>query len=229
MANEPKPAETAPVAPEANTQAVAPAPAAAPAASTTVVEKKSSSALPKVLIILLVLIIACLLCSGVAWFLFTNVLNQAIPTLQNAATNAMLNNLESSNNGQTNTVTNNTNDTGSDSDSDDSGLSGSINFGAEIPSTFPSDVPIYTGATATWSTADGAETSVTFTASAKASEIINFYKAQMPNNGYTLDGEFNFLAQVLNFKKGSTEVVVSVIGDESSSESILTIVATENL
>lgn len=202
-----------------------PKPEATTTTSTKVEAKKSNSALPKILIILVVVLCACVLCAGVAYFAFINFVGKTVSTINSAVVNEVMN---AAYNSSSNTTANSTgNTTNSTSNS-----TGNFSFGTTVPSTFPSDVPIYSGATASFSSSDTnsdgkPETSVTFALKGKASDVVNFYKAQMGSAGYTLKSEVNFFGNVMTFDNSKREVIVSVIGSDTESDVVLSIVATD--
>lgn len=214
----------APVATEA-------APTTSPAPQVQVEEKKKSSALPKILIVLVVALCLCVLCAGAAWYIFTQVLNNTANTLNNAFVDTVMN----STNQNTNS-TDSTDDTSSNSDSsytfEDEDGTGSFSFGTSVPANFPSDIPIYSGATASFSSSDTnsegkAESSVTFAVEAKATDVVNFYKSGMTSAGYDFVSEVNFFGNVMTFENSNTEVIVSVIGTDEEANVVLSIIATE--
>lgn len=201
--------------------------AASTTTTTTTVEPKKSSALPKVLLVLVAVICLCLLCMGVAYFLFINVLNKTADALNNVTINEMSN------------TTNNpagTSETGTPDadnyDTDLNGTEGNFSIGTSIPAGFPSDVPIYSGATASFSSSNlndegKMETAVTFTLNGSANDIIAFYKSEMAAGGYELTSEINLFGNMMTFENAEQEVAVSVIGSTESSDVVLTIVAME--
>ena len=205
---------------------LAPLPESKPVEVTTatkIEEKKSSSALPKIIIILVVVLCLCVVCAGAAWVIFTQVLNRASSTLNDSFTNSVLNSMYNST-GSTDT------DSGSYSFNSSDGT-GSFTVGTSLPANFPSDIPIYSGATASFSASDvneeGKETSsVTFAVKAKVSDVLGFYKSRMDSAGYELKSEVNFFGSVLEYENARRQVVISVIGSEEEADLILTITST---
>lgn len=206
-----------------------PTPVAATTTTTnTTVEPKKSSALPKVVIILVAVICLCLLCIGAAYFLFINVINKTADAINNAVVNEMSN---STNNQSGNPS--GTSETGTpDANNNDTDLDGNFSVGTDIPAGFPSDVPIYSGATASFSSSDTneegkLETAVTFTLNGNAADINAFYKSEMAAAGYDLTSEVNLFGNMMTFENAAREVAVSVIGTTESTDVVLTIVAME--
>ena len=214
MAEESKPVETMS---EPKTEVMA-------STATPVAQKKSGSALPKVIIILVVVLCLCGLCAGAAWFAFARFAGAATDSLNSAVTNSLINAAYNASG-----TTGSSNSTGT---SNSSGSSANFTYGTSLPSTFPTDVPIYSGATASFSSSDvnsdgKAETSVTFALKGTSADVVNFYKAQMGSNGYSLSSEVNFFGNVMTFDNAQREVIVSVIGSsDANSDVVLSIIST---
>jgi hypothetical protein len=184
-------------------------------------EPKKSSALPKVLLILVIVFCACLLCLASVYFIFVNFIGKTAEALNNANVSQMMNGMYNSMNSTTNPPT-----------GDSTSGSGNYSFGANVPSTFPSDVPIYSGATASFSSTDQDEsgrpqTSVTFTLNARLSDVTAFYKSKMAEAGYSLTSEAAFFGNTMNFESSKRDVIVSALGVEGEEGILLTIVSTE--
>jgi len=202
---------------------VAPTPEVKPVEVTPAVEvKKSSSALPKIIIILVVVLCLCVVCAGAAWVVFTQVLNRASTTINDSLVDTIRDYTLDTGSSDINSETYNFNSTDG---------SGSFSVGTSLPSNFPSDVPIYSGATASFSAtdvnSDGKETSsVTFALKAKVSDVIGFYKSKMGSAGYELKSEVNFFGSVLEYENSKRQVLISTIGSDQEEDIILTITST---
>lgn len=192
--------------------------------TTKVEEKKSGSAMPKIIIILVVLLCLCVVCAGAAWVVFTQVLNRASDTLNSSFTNTVLNSMY-----------NTSNDSNTEGDTytfNSSDGTGSFSVGTSLPSNFPSDIPIYSGATASFSASDvndqGKETSsVTFALKANLNDVVAFYKTKMETAGYELKSEVNIFGNILEYENSQREVLISVLGStEAGEDMILTISST---
>lgn len=191
--------------------------------NTTTVESKKSSALPKVLIILVAVFCLCLLCMGAALFFFLRTAD--------SISNVVLNEMSNSTSNPAGTSETGTPDA-DNYDTDFNGSEGNFSIGTSIPAGFPSDVPIYSGATASFSSSNlndegKMETAVTFTLNGSANDIIAFYKSEMAAGGYELTSEINMFGNMMTFENSVQEVAVSVIGSTESSDVVLTIVAME--
>jgi len=191
---------------------------------TTTVEGKKSSALPKVIIILVIVMCLCLLCIGAAYFVFINFLNKTADSLNATNFNSLMN--AAYNSGNSNSSTNAT------YNYTDPQTGGSFSMGSEIPSTFPSDIPIYSGATASFSSSDNNsegnfQTTVTFTLKGSVNTVSAFYKTKMEAAGYTLTSESNIFGNMLTFENAKREVIVSVIGAEGEEDVVLSIISTD--
>lgn len=101
------------------------------------------------------------------------------------------------------------NGTGSTGDTDDDYLSDIPS--AQIPSGFPSDVPIFPGAKVVFGTKD-AETGyvVSLAAKASAAEVGAYYKAELAKKGWNITSEQTFLGDIITAEKGNNELTVIV-------------------
>lgn len=192
-------------------------------------EKKSGSALPKILIIIVVVICACVVCSVAAFVALTSIAGSSINLLNQSITSELLNSAGGAiSNGALNSVTNQDGGftfSGGDQDS-------SFSVGGTLPTGFPSDIPVYQGAEVSFSSSNTnssgkQEVSATFSAKAKPSELVSFYKSELTSNGYDFMGEVSFFGQVLTFENTAREVTISAFGDETGQETLLTIVSVE--
>lgn len=212
-----------------------PTPAATPVAETPKVEvaattetkatTKSSSG-NKMLIIILLLLCCCITVVAGGAFVAVNLLNRGANIINNAISNEIVNSTGLG--GILNSVTPNSDGTATITNEDGS----SINFGTKLPAEFPSDVPIYSGATESISSSnineDGKrEVSATFAVEAKLTPIVDFYKSQLKSKGYTLVNEVGFFGATLSFENSKRNLTVSVLGSDEEASALLTILSVE--
>lgn len=88
----------------------------------------------------------------------------------------------------------------------------------KLPSDFPSDVFVLSDAKITFATstpanaADGTKTSfmVGYTTNQSVNDVTNKYRDEMTKNGWTKESEANYGAMMINFKKGTKDVLVTI-------------------
>jgi hypothetical protein len=107
-----------------------------------------------------------------------------------------------------------------------------------LPADFPSDVFVYPDAKITFSTstpanaADGTKASfmLAYGISQSVSDVVTKYKDEMAKNGWTKETEANYGAMMINFKKGSREIVITVTDnqDGKSGSTVVSLTGSEN-
>jgi type II secretory pathway pseudopilin PulG len=93
----------------------------------------------------------------------------------------------------------------------------------KLPSDFPSDIFTYSDAKITFSTttpanaAEGTKAAfmVAYTVNQSVADVVAKYKAEMAKSGWTVESEANYGAMMINFKKATREILLTVSADES--------------
>ena len=101
---------------------------------------------------------------------------------------------------------------------------GSFQAGEDVslPSDWPSDVPVMSGAKISYAGSSNPSTgapgaSVTFTTSKSASEVASYYNSELVNHGWTIDSTANMGgANVISAKKGERTVGLYIIESEGT-------------
>lgn len=95
----------------------------------------------------------------------------------------------------------------------------------EIPSSFPSDITVYSGAEITATTEIEDTVSVTLTTSDSVSKVFEFYKSDLASNGWTQTAAATYtgIATVAAEKSGK-EAAVTVTTDSEDGKTIIAIV-----
>jgi hypothetical protein len=115
-------------------------------------------------------------------------------------------------------------DDGSVSIKTDSGTFAASESGnIKLPADFPSDVFTYPDAKISFSTmtpanaADGTKAAfmVAYTVNQSVADVIAKYKDEMAKNSWTVESEANYGAMMINFKKASREILLTVSTDEN--------------
>ena len=96
-----------------------------------------------------------------------------------------------------------------------------IGEAGELPSSFPSDLPTFPGASSTGSMALGdGPALVVFSSSASPADVFSFYREQLPQNGWRIDSEADDQSRItaskgtrsasirINRSRGATEIGV---------------------
>lgn len=92
-----------------------------------------------------------------------------------------------------------------------------------LPGNFPSDVPIYPNAALSYAGIQEGVTSTIFGVEASPDEVIAYYEAELPANGWEIKETVNFIVTGITAEKGNHELTVGVYGDESATTLTLTI------
>ncbi len=170
----------------------------------------------KALIIIIVVVLLLCLCLGLAGagvYYFTNrSANDILNQLQDSVSNAQQD--------QNSSGDNMTNDNNSTSDNN-------VSFGTNLPDGFPSDVPVYTGASVSGSSVSNGEIDVVLSANAKSSDIYQFYKSELATNGWTITTDSNYLSTYsIQAQKDSKTLTVGISDgvDNGNTTSVITLV-----
>ncbi len=183
-------------------------------------EPKSGNNMVKIIIIIVVILCLCSLCSVGAYLAATRFLVNNAGNITNDIINQGLRDAANQQSGNSTTGNSTTNGlSGSDA-------SGSFSFGGELPTGFPTDVPIYpnskVGFTSSSKSSNNGkdEYTATFTVGAKVADVVNFYKTKLPANGWTITAEQNFFGSSITADKDTRQATVVVLGDDSSSSDL---------
>lgn len=226
MADSAKPTQETTVSPQMEpTVTVGPEPVKSTSANELVENKKKSNT-GKIILVIVAVLCLCGLFVLAATYVFANFINRAADAVNSAISNELMNTtqgvLNSTMNGTQNDISNNMSEESN----------GAFAVGTDIPADFPGDIPIYSGAVASFSSSSvnsegKKELTVTFTLAGKASDVVSFYKNRMPSAGYTLSEETNIFGNFLGFSNSQREVWVSVLGSDSEQDIILSLISTE--
>lgn len=216
------PENTKPEVKEVTAQPEAAKPAATPAA--TAPEVKGSNKLVIVIVIVVVILVLCAACGFGISYLTTNVLNKAATDISNNVINDAAKNLQN----EAQQIAQGQLPGQTSSSSGTTGSNGSFSTNA----TLPSDVPAYPGATNeggyTGKDDNGKDaTFVTMTTKDSVDQVISFYKAQLPINGWTNVQEYNFILVGVTGSKGTKEVGVIASEDTEKKETSIIITVSD--
>jgi hypothetical protein len=97
----------------------------------------------------------------------------------------------------------------------------------ELPSSFPTDVPVYPGARPTGNVAAGGRGAlVTFESSDPPQKIFGFYRDGLTSLDWTIDSEVSFGGQgVLTASKDDRTASVAIVGAGSATQIVVTVSA----
>lgn len=100
--------------------------------------------------------------------------------------------------------------------------SSSSSSSSSAPAPLPADVPIYPGSTAQMTATDAQGTLATFASSAMSQDVLDYYKAQLPGEGWTLGAETASGAQLtLQASKGMRTLDLVVLGSLTPTQIVL--------
>jgi hypothetical protein len=190
-------------------------------AATPVAPKKSNTGLIIILVIILVLCLCCSAIGGGLYFVSRNAESLAKAAIDEAQKKArdQVNNVNGNNSGTDNGTSNST---GTDS--------GSASLDNKLPAGFPSDVPIYPNAKVGLSSSskkDGKdEYFATLTVKGTTSDVVSYYKNNLPKNGWNITGEYNFFGSSLVAEKNGREATVVILGDDKEADQTITLSVT---
>lgn len=212
---------TAPVAePVPPVQPVAPAPVSQPA--------KSGGGNSVLILIVLVLVVV-LAVGGVVLVTELNKKNTSTTNTENSKTNITpTNKVEESNDSVTSDEESLTSDEESSSNSEDTENPFDLgNLSADLPSDFPNDVEILSGAQVTVSSSTQTEIYVMFTTDKSAEEVKAFYKSSVAQKGWEIVSEQSIFGYSLSATKDSRELNVLIFeageGDENLTSFTITV------
>jgi hypothetical protein len=90
------------------------------------------------------------------------------------------------------------------------------------PAPLPADVPIYPGSSAQLTATDPSGTLATFASSAAPQDVLAYYKAQLPGEGWTLGAETQSGSQLtLAASKGTRTLDLAILGALTPTQIVL--------
>ncbi len=90
------------------------------------------------------------------------------------------------------------------------------------PAPLPADVPIYPAASAQMTATDPTGTLATFASNATSQDVLAYYKAQLPADGWTLGAETQSGAQLtLQASKGTRTLDLAILGALTPTQIVL--------
>lgn len=94
--------------------------------------------------------------------------------------------------------------------------------GVELPSDFPSDVPVYSGATVTGKTTSTDGSTVSFSTDDSVSKVSSFYKKELEDEGWTEISTYESTDSiVLSYEKDEQQLSLSIYGDSSGTSFVI--------
>jgi hypothetical protein len=106
----------------------------------------------------------------------------------------------------------------------------------KLPSDFPTDVFTYPDAKIKLSTTNPADSTegteaffmVAYSVNRSVADVISKYKEEMAKNGWTLKSEANYGGMMINFKKGTREIFLTISEDQEGKNGTTTVSLTSS-